>query len=101
MIYKKTWKYILIKEYDSYWCYRLNLYRIKALRDFKDVRKGDLGGFVQGYHNLSQEGNCWIYDSSRVSELAKIIDNAIVINNSIISGNTRITGNHRVKNRII
>jgi NDP-sugar pyrophosphorylase family protein len=100
LIYKKSWKYLLYKD-DSYWCYRLNLYRIKALRDFSNVTKGDLGGFVQGYHNLSQEGNCWIYDSSRVSELAKIIDNAIVINNSMISGNTIITGNHRVKNRII
>lgn len=37
------------------------LYRIKALRDFADVTKGDYGGYIQNYRNLSQDGTCWIY----------------------------------------
>jgi len=37
------------------------LYRIRALKDFSDVRAGDLGGYIQWPSNLSQEGDCWIY----------------------------------------
>ena len=41
------------------------VYRIKALEDIEnknnfqlDVKKGDLGGWVSGHHNLSQQGKC-------------------------------------------
>ena len=44
--------------------------RVKALRDFADIRKGDVGGFVDGEHNLSHEGNCWIYDCAEVYDTA-------------------------------
>ena len=60
MIYKKSWKYILVKE-DSFKSNTLNYYRLKAVKDFSDVKKGELGGYVQGYHSLSQSGNSWIY----------------------------------------
>lgn len=43
------------------------LYRIQALKSFSDVKEGDIGGFVQGENNLSQFGNCWIYDYAEVS----------------------------------
>lgn len=33
------------------------LYRIKALIDFGDVKAGDLGGFVEKEENLSHSGN--------------------------------------------
>ena len=56
MIYKKSWKYILIKDNYS------DFYRLKALKNFLDVKRGDLGGYVEGYHNLSQSGDYWIYD---------------------------------------
>lgn len=48
------------------------LYRIKALKDFKDdelyqdVKAGDLGGYVEKEKNLSQEGNCWVYGLSLI-----------------------------------
>jgi hypothetical protein len=63
MIYKKSWKYILVKD-NSILCMMKypNLYRPKALKDFKDVKKGDLGGFIMNYYNLRQEGDSWIYD---------------------------------------
>ena len=44
----------------------ITLYRIKALKDFNYVYKGDLGGFIESEENLSQEGNCWVYDDSIV-----------------------------------
>ena len=43
------------------------LYRIKALRDFANVKAGDLGGFIENEENLSHEGNCWVYGNARVS----------------------------------
>ena len=55
MIYKKSWKYILTRDNSI-------LYRPKALKDFKDVKKGDLGGYVVNYYNLRQEGDSWIYN---------------------------------------
>lgn len=32
------------------------LYRIRALKDFAGVRAGELGGYVEQEHNLSQYG---------------------------------------------
>ena len=28
------------------------LYKIRALKDFDDVKKGDLGGYIEDYNNL-------------------------------------------------
>ncbi len=42
------------------------LYRIRALRDFGPVKTGSLGGFVASERNLSQHGDCWVFDDARV-----------------------------------
>lgn len=34
------------------------LYRIRALKDFKGAKAGDLGGYIEKEKNLSQEDNC-------------------------------------------
>jgi len=86
------------------------LYRIRALKDFSDVKAGDLGGFVQSEKNLSQTGNCWIYDNARVYDdayvynhakimdvawvygNAEVYDQATVINTARVYGNARIYG---------
>ena len=36
------------------------LHRIRALKDFSDVKKGDLGGYVSSERNLSHYDNCWV-----------------------------------------
>ena len=81
MIYKKTWKYILKKEniYNPY-------YRLKALKNFSDVHKNDIGGYVQSYHNLSQKGTCWIYDEARVTGCARVLGNAWIMNAATATG---------------
>lgn len=77
----------------------MKLYRIRALVDFNDVKKGDLGGYVQGEENLSHEGNAWIYDNAKVYGGAKVqdnglvLDNAEVYNNAIIFDNAKVYGN--------
>lgn len=69
------------------------LYRIKALRDFADVRKGDKGGYVESEDNLSHDGNCWVYDNARVSDNALVRDDALVYDDAHVSGTARVLGN--------
>ena len=92
MIYKKSWKYILCKSNSCISFYR-SLYQLKAVKKFKGVKKGDLGGFVQGYHNLSQEGNCWAYGSAIIVDCAKVSENAHVHQNAKVYGDAQVFGN--------
>ena len=52
------------------------LHRIKALKDFGNVKKGELGGYVESEHNLSQEGNCWVCGNAKVCGDAEVCGNA-------------------------
>ena len=84
------------------------LHRIEALRDFSDVKKGDKGGYIEKEENLSQNGNCWVYDDAMVYGSARVFgnaivylhavvcDNAVVCGKAIISGNATIFGNANV-----
>jgi len=36
------------------------VYRIRALKDFGDVRRGDLGGYIEGEENLDHQGEAWV-----------------------------------------
>ena len=42
------------------------MYRIRALRDFADVRRGDLGGYIEGEENLDHQGEAWVGDVAQV-----------------------------------
>lgn len=66
------------------------LYRIKACMDFGDVKAGNLGGYIKKPANLSQEGDCWVYNE------ACIYGDAFVFGNAHVSGNARVFGNARV-----
>lgn len=68
----------------------VTLYRIKALKDFGNVKKGDLGGYIEKEENLSHEGNCWVGDN------AFVFGNAIVCNNAMAFGNARVYGDSKV-----
>lgn len=73
------------------------LYRIVALKDIKNyVKKGDLGGYIQDFSNLSQKGSCWVYDNSCVYDNAMIINNAQVKDNSEVFGDAVIEDNAKV-----
>ena len=69
------------------------LYRIEALKDFSDVKKGEKGGFVENERNLSQENNCWIYDDAKVFDNASVFENATVSENACIKDNASVFGN--------
>ena len=82
-------KYKLIKK-DSVELYGRTLYRVKALRDFGDVKKGDVGGYIEKESNLSHEGDCWVYDSARVYGNAKVYGNARVFDKAWVSGTAKV-----------
>ena len=63
------------------------LCRIKALKDFEDVKKGDKGGFIEDEHNLSHDGNSWVYGNARVYGDARVYGNAWVYGNIKIENN--------------
>ncbi|MDO4929606.1 MAG: hypothetical protein Q4E59_00575, partial [Bacteroidales bacterium] len=54
------------------------LYRIQAIRDFGNIKKGQIGGFIESEYNLSHYGNCWVWDNANVLGDAKVRDDANV-----------------------
>ena len=68
------------------------LYRIQALKDFNGVKAGENGGWIEGYHNLSQDGNCWIYDDAVVYDKAYVYEDACVFGSANVFGKSRIYG---------
>ena len=67
------------------------LYRIQALRDFGNVKEGDIGGYIESEKNLSQDGNAW------VSGDARVYGDACVYGNARVSGDARVYGNADIK----
>ena len=72
-------------------------YRIKSLKNFDNVKIGDIGGYVEKEDNLSHIGDCWIYDNAIVSGNAMVSGNAIVSDNAMVSGNARVSGDAVVR----
>jgi len=77
-------------------------YRIKALKDFQlitgeMVKKGDLGGLVDGEYNLSHEGNCWIEFEARAFGKSRVMDNAVLKDYSDAFDNSTVSGNAVMK----
>ena len=72
------------------------LYRIEALKDFSDVKKGNKGGFIENESNLSQRGDCWVYDDAMVCGNAEVYDDAKVYEFAIVQGNAQVYGHASV-----
>lgn len=83
-------KYELVPETNVKFYFR-PMYRIRALKDFSDVKKGQYGGYVESEENLSQTGNCWIYDNSIVCKGSRVINNAVVKDSSTVTGYSEIS----------
>lgn len=83
-------KYKILRERGIILRTGITVYRIEALKSFDNVKKGDIGGYVESYNNLSQEGYCWIYDDSIVFQSAIVKENSYIHDNSIIKGKSEI-----------
>ena len=66
------------------------LFQIRALKDFGDVKAGDLGGYIEKEENLSHNGNAWVYDNVKIYDNAKVFGDAQVHGNALIYSNARI-----------
>lgn len=87
------------------------LIRIRATKDFSDVKEGTLGGYIEKEKNLSHFMDCWIYNDAKVYNDAKayhntkIKDNAILkdkcraCHDSVVSGNAIISGGAWISNK--
>ncbi len=67
------------------------LYRIQALRDFAEVKEGELGGYIEAEKNLSQCCDAW------VSGDALVCGNAWVSGDACVSGNAQVSGDADIK----
>lgn len=72
------------------------LHRIKALRDFNDVRKGDIGGYVEKEKNLSHYGDCWIYDDAKAMDNSRVYDNSAMYDDSEMYDNSIMCNNSKM-----
>ncbi|WP_375664362.1 MULTISPECIES: hypothetical protein [unclassified Bartonella] len=77
------------------------LHRIRALRDFGDVKKGDLGGFIGSEYNLSHHGNCWVGGKAKVYANARVYDNAVVSGYAHVNVEACIYENARVYGKAV
>ena len=91
MKYKLTKNKKTIKE--------ITLYQIEALKDFLNVKKGDLGGWIEKESNLSQQGDCWVSGDARVYGRAMVCDNAQVSGDAWVYGRARVSGDVWVSGR--
>ena len=69
------------------------LYQIEALKDFGNVKAGDLGGYIESEKNLSQYDNAWVYGDAQVLGNAQVFDNARVYGNACVFDKAEVYGN--------
>lgn len=77
------------------------LHRIRATKDLPNgVKKGDLGGFVESFDNLSDNawvyGNAKVYENARVYGYAEVCENAMVYGKAEVYENALVSGAGRV-----
>lgn len=59
------------------------LHRIKALRDFGNVKAGEIGGYIEKEENLSHDGTCWVADYAQASGNAEICGDILLCGHTI------------------
>lgn len=77
------------------------VYRIRALKNFGDVKAGDLGGYVSSQDNLGRSGTCWVYDDSVVAGTGKVMGNAQVRDHSFIYSGVHVRGDSVIRNSTV
>jgi len=65
------------------------VYRIRAFRDFGDIRREDLGGYIEKESALAHDGHAWVQDMVQVYGP-----------NGRVGGNARIKGEAWVLGRV-
>ena len=88
--------------------YGKTLFQIKAEISFRNVNKGDLGGYIEKEKNLNQDGDAWVsgdawvygdaqvYGDAWVSGDARVYGDAQVYGDAWVSGDAWVYGDARV-----
>ncbi len=66
----------------------VTLHRIKALISFDDIKKGEIGGWLEKEENLDHHGNAWVCDDAWVRGNERVTSNTVVSENTILKGGT-------------
>lgn len=74
----------------------VTLHRIRAVADFGDVKAGQLGGWIESEHRLSQKGNAFVYDEAQVYPNAHVEGNAQIREKALIYGNAYVYGDAKI-----
>ena len=90
-------KYELVLD-DSIAFYGRVLYRIRALKAFRDVGSSALGGYIESEDNLSQDGDCWVYPGAMVFDHAQVLEDAMIYGSAKVFGYAIVQGSARVYN---
>ena len=72
------------------------LHRIECLTSFGNVKAGDKGGWIESEINLSQDGECWVYDNAKVCGNAKVYGDALVYDDALVYGSAEVYGDAEV-----
>ena len=70
----------------------VELHRIKALESFGNVKKGELGGWIESEKNLSQCGDAWVGGHATVFGNAVVCENATVYGDAEVGGKAEVGG---------
>ena len=79
----------------------IKLSRIKALRDFGNVKNGELGGYIYSEKNLSHYGTCWVSDNAQVRDNAFVGESAQVRDSAIVCDFAIVRDSAEVRDRAI
>jgi len=69
------------------------LHQIISLRDFGNVKKGEIGGWIEKESNLSHQGKCWVSENGHVSGNGRVSENGHVSGNGRVSEKGWVFGN--------
>lgn len=67
-----------------------------VLRRIRRLTDGEVGGWVEGEHNLNHSGACWVADNAAVYDRALVRDDAIVSCRANVYGQAIVRGQARV-----
>lgn len=75
---------------------RHRLHRIRAVRDFADIKAGTLGGWIETEENLSHDGNAWVADEASVFCKASVTGNALVSDHAMVRDHAQVSDDAHV-----
>lgn len=72
------------------------IYKGRELRRIRRIKDGLIGGWIESERNLSQKGDCFVYDEGMVYGNGKVYGNSIVYGNGKVFGNGEVFGNGKI-----